>query len=222
VSRRTSKVASVAFTGAAAAMTVGMVAANAQAASSWHIKNNGNAYTGPVKGKNNGAATLKDKKTGATLTCNLVHVTGSVPAANVAGTSPTVAKIQTTTFSSCTAGGLFAFKAHLNHATNLHAQTYNATSGTTKGFLGTAGTTNAISATISGIGNNCHAVITGSKLPGSYKNGTHSLIADPALTATLKVKSAKSCLGQLNTGDSAYFTGKFHITSPTALTISKK
>jgi hypothetical protein len=221
VSRRTSKVASVAFTGAAAAMTVGMVAANAQAASSWHIKNNGNAYTGPVKGANNGPTVLKDKKTGATLTCKHAHVTGSVPAANVAGTSPTVAKIKTTTFSSCTAGGLFAFKAHLNHSTNLHAGTY-AASGTTKGFLGTPGTTNAISATISGIGNNCHAVITGSKLPGSYKNGTHSLIADPALTATLKVKSAKSCLGQLNKSDSAYFTGKFHISSPTALTISKK
>lgn len=219
--RRTNKVASIAFTGAAAAMTVGMVAAQAQAASSWHIKNNGTAFTGAVKGHQNGNLTLKDHTTGATLTCTKATATGNVANANVPAVgSPTVASIAGVSFKSCTIGGTIPFTAKTNKAMNLHAKTYNASTGTTTGFLGTTGTASAISATITGVGNNCKATIVGSTLPGSYKNGSHNLIADAAKTVTLKVKTATSC-GLLHANDTAYFSGKFVISTPSKLTIAK-
>jgi hypothetical protein len=222
VDRHRNKVASIAFTGAAAAMTVGMVATQAQAASSWHIKNNGTGYTGPVKGKNNGNLTLKDTTTGATLTCKVGTATGNVSKSKVPAVgSPKVASITGVAFSSCTIGGTIPFTAKTNKAMNLHAKTYNGSTGTTTGFLGTTGTASTISATITGKGNNCKATVVGSTLPGSFNNGSHNLIADKAHTATLKVKTATSC-GLLHTGDKAYFSGKFVVTTPSKLTISKQ
>jgi hypothetical protein len=221
---RRRKVASIAFTGAAATLTAGMVTAHADAATvSWHIKNDGKPYHGPVKGHNKPGtkAEMKDTTTGVVLTCSTVTAAGSVPKSNVPATtaSPAVAVIKTASFTHCLLGGTIAFTAKIAKLGDLRAQTYDATTGVTKGYLGTKGT--IISGVLTGVGNNCHATLTGSTLPGSAHNTTHSIVVNPLHAVTLHVKSARSC-GLLHTGDKAWASGKAVASVPTALTISKK
>lgn len=210
------KAVSIAFTGAAAALVAGLPAGQATAAGAIHIKNQGTGYAGAVKGKNNGAVTLKFPATGATIPCNAAW-SASVPHSTVSGTSPVALVFKTMDLSGCTIGGVIPLTGKNGKIVDYHV-TGVITSGVT-GYLGTKGASKAISLTLLGVGNNCRARITGSTIPASYLNPPHSLILDKARTTTLTVKSAASC-GVLHTGSRAYMSGKVHISIPSDLTIS--
>lgn len=220
---RHTKVASIAFTGAATTLAVGVVTTQARAASSWHIKNAGVGYHGPVKGHNTAGtkALLKDTTTGVQLSCTTAKLNGSVPVSHVpAVASASVAKFTSATFSHCLLGGTIAFTGKITKTAELHAVSYNASTGVTKGFLGTKGVSTAISGTLTGVGNNCHATLIGSTVPGSGHNAGHSIVLNPTHVVTLKVKTAASC-GLLHTNDKAWVSGKAIASTPAALTISK-
>lgn len=205
------KVASVAFTGAAATLAVGFGTLPAHAASSWHIKNGGTGYTGHVEGKTTTSGVLTSSH-GTSLVClpGKAAASASVSKSNVPGKPATIAKIKNAAFTSCSTGGI---RFNATATASLVASNYNAGTGVTTGKL-----TN-IHATLTGIGNNCKATITGTSLPGSYSNTNHNLTADPTGAMTLTVQSATGC-GGLLAGAKANFEATYHISTPGALTIS--
>lgn len=201
-----SKVASVAFTGAAAAATVGFATQPAAAApaSTWHITPGG-AFTAT----NSGTPVLVDTTTGASLTCTTAGAAGNLSGDGRTGASVQLGTINTATFGTsanpCSLLGI-NFTAKLNNATTLSGSSY--ANGVTKGHIGN-GTTSNINATVTGLNVSCHAVIVGSKLPGSFINSTNTLNINPGHAATLTVKSVSGCLGAMNPGDKAYFAAKY-------------
>ncbi len=213
------KIASIAFTGAAAATTL-MAAGPAFAAASWHVKNAGTGYTGTVKAalKTGTSASLKDQTTGAVLKCKKAFASGTVSKSKSGATSATLGKLKksTTKWSSCTASTFFHFKAELTTSVNVVAKSY--ASGVTTGKI----SGNKITGVISGTnGNTCKATISGTSVPMKYLNTGHSFSIDPAKTATLTVKSATTgCLGRIAAGNSTYFHGVYHVSTPASLTIS--
>jgi hypothetical protein len=212
--KRRNKIASIAFTGSAATLTLGMTATQAMAASSWHVN-----YHGATTIKNIGAVTLKDHTTGATMTCGNVTGTDSVPSSHPTGRSPVLEKILTLDFNSCTIGGTIPITVKLNKAINFHGVSYSGSTGTTRGYFGTKGHASAIGFTITGTGNACRATLVNSTIPASFDNSTHTFGVDLAQTATLKVKTATSC-GLLHTGDTAFAEGKLVVSPPLAFSQS--
>jgi hypothetical protein len=207
------KITSIAFTGAAATLAIGLGVPHAWAATTWHIKNGGTAYTGKVKGKNNGT-TILHLNTGASLKCTTASASGSVAKASPTGTSPTVATITKATFKTCTLLGA-DFKASLTGTTDVVAKTFK--SAITKGTL------TDVKATITGASSGdstCKATVTGS-VSGSFHNTGHSLKTAAASkpASKLTITSAKSC-ANIKTNDTAYFKATYDISTPTALTIS--
>jgi hypothetical protein len=210
------KLTSIAFTGAAATLAVGMTATHALATGgTWSVKNGSTLYKGAVKGANKTGTVTKlvDTTPGhaVTLTCKKATASGNVSKSEYTSASPTIAKITKVTFTSCSFGGN---DFHATAATNVVAKSY--ASGVTKGRL--AGTT----ATISGSKNNsCHATVSqASSLPGSYHNASNLLAVDTtAHKAGLRIKSASSC-GNLAAGNTAYFSGQFTITTPSNMIIT--
>jgi len=208
----TKKVASIAFTGAAAVVAAGVAAGPAHAATTYHIKNNGAGYHGKIKGKNTTAGKLVSKS-GATLNCAAGKLTasGSAPKSTVSGTGlVTVGTLTKITTKSCSIGGI-PFTATLNKAATVGISTANATSA--KGKI-----TGVSAKLVCGSASSGHAKITGS-LPGSYINASHKLVADKAKAYDLTVASATGC-GTLKAGKTAYLSGTATISSPTKLTIS--
>jgi hypothetical protein len=208
------KVASIAFTGAAATMAVGLAAGPALAATTWHVKNGTAGFTGTVKGKNTTGTTTLKSSGGTVLTCakSKAVASGNVAKSTVSGSPAAVATLKTgTKFTSCTAPGGVVFSAKLSKSATLEAKSYK--SGVTTGTL------TGVHAVIKGSSlNSCAATVSGS-LSGTYTNATHQLTADPKSKDTLKVLTAKGC-GGLAAGKKAYFKGTYVISTPTALTIS--
>lgn len=216
------KIASVAFTGVAAVTAVGLHAGTALAASgTWNITNGGAGYTGAVSGvNNNSAATLTAN--GTTLTCpeKTATASGSVPASTVTTTPATLGSISAASFGTtakpCTLGGLVNFTAALNKPVSLVGSTYK--SGVTTGKL--AGT---ISATLTGVdGTPCSATITGTSIPATYTNATHTLTVNPGNVSTLAIThvSAGRCDDLLASGEKAAFHANYNFTPPLSVTQS--
>jgi hypothetical protein len=213
------KIASIAFTGAAATIAVGAGALPAHAAPVWTIKNAAAKYKGVVKGKNTtGITSLKSSgKTALTCPRSDAKVSGSVPNSSVAGKPAVVARVKKTgtAFKSCTAPGNIAFTAVLSASASLQASSYvgPAATGVTTGKLLN------IHAKITGSSlNSCAAKVSG-KLPVSFLNSKHEIVVDKAASSGLKVVSAKGC-GGLTTGKKAYFKAIYVVSAPAALTIS--
>jgi hypothetical protein len=207
------KIASVAFTGAAAVTAIGMGVPRAMAASgTWKITNGGNPYAGHVSGVNTTSATLDAN--GTVLTCHpgTAQASGSVPAASPAG--PALGTISKATFASCSASGIFDFTAAINKPVTLSGSTYSA--GVTKGKI--AG---GISATLNGVnGTTCHATIKGTSLSASYNNATHALTVNPGAHSALSIASVSAghCSGLLTTGEPAAFTATYQFNPPLSVT----
>jgi hypothetical protein len=209
------KIASIAFTGAAATIAVGTGAIPAHAATTWTVKNSGTKYTaGTVKGHNSTVAKLASAG-GTSLKCAKSHAVASGTIKSTATGDPAALatlKKTVTKFTSCSIpgdGGLL-FNAVLSKSATFDVSTYD--DGVTKGKL------IDIVAKISGISNSCKAKISGS-LPGSYTNTTHKLVVDAAGTEDLTVGSAAHC-GNLTAAKKAYFEATYLITTPADLTIS--
>lgn len=215
----TRKIASVAFTGAAAVATVGFgtQAANAAPASAWHVTpGNSTNFTGT--NKNN--PVLVDNVTGATLTCTKATAKGHVIGDGKSAQSASLATISSATFGStgapCSLAGI-PFTAKLKKATTLWGAQYAA--GVTTGHIGN-GATSDISASINGIGSvSCHAEIRGATLPGKFVNANDSLNINSGHAATLHVKSVQGCLGLINASDSAYFSAIYTVNP--AITVTR-
>jgi len=210
----TRKVASVAFTGAAATATLGMAMGPAMAtnATTWHIKAAGKGYHGAVKGKNKGTTKLVDTTHAVTLTCTAANVAGTVPKSNVTatGTSTRLGTLSAANFSHCSFLGV-TFKAKLNAHAGIWASKFAA--GVTHGHI------KSINAEISGVGNTCKAKVTGT-LPASFKNVSHAFIVDGGKAATLTIHSPTTGCPIIKNGDKAYFQGTFPVSVPKSLTIS--
>lgn len=212
-----SKVASVAFTGAAAAATVGFATQPAAAApaSTWHITPGG-SFTGT----NVGNPVLVDTTTGVSLTCTTAAAAGNLSGNGKTGASVKLGAINTATFGTsanpCSFLGI-NFTATLNKATTLSGSHY--AGGVTNGHIGNK-TANNISATLTGLNVSCHAVIVGSTLPGSWVNASNALNINPGHAATLKVKSVTGCLGAMHSGDNAFFAAKYHANPAQTITQS--
>jgi hypothetical protein len=210
------KIASVAFTGAAATMAVGLGTLPAMAATTWHVKNGGTTYTGKtVKGKNTtGVTSLKSSYDGTVLTCpkSDATISGSIKS-TASGTGVKLGTLSKATFKSCTAPGGIKFTAALStgDTPSLKVSTYAA--GVTKGTLA------GVKAKITGSSlNSCTGKVSGN-LPGSFINSKHELVADTAGAYDLTIKSAADC-GGLTANKKAYFKATYTITTPTELTIS--
>ena len=217
----TKKIASVAFTGAAATAMTLMGGAPAFAAVSWHVRNGTTGYTGPVKAnlKAGAVASLVDKTTNKTLKCTKAVASGTVTKSH-SPANPAVLghlKKSTTKWSSCKVSGQ-PFVAHLTTSPNVVASAYNAANNSVTGKL----SGNKISGKISGTGFfRCKATISGTSVPVKYKNTPHSFVVNSAHKVTLKVKAASNCLGFINAGNSAYFTGTYVVSTPTNLNIKR-
>jgi hypothetical protein len=208
------KVASIAFTGAAAAATVGYGFAPALAATDhWVVKNGTAKYHGAVKGVNKGTTKLVDKTHAVTLTCKKASVSGSVPKSSVvAGTSTKLGPLKKANFTSCSFLGV-TFKAKLNKAAGIYAKTYAA--GVTHGNI------KSISAELSGVNiTGCKAKVTG-KLPAVFKNASHTFTIDSKSVASLTIKSTTTACPEIAKGDVAYFKGVFPVKTPTALDVTE-
>lgn len=192
----------------------------AHAAGTWHIKNGGVGYHGAVKAtvKAGTKTTLTDKTRGLTLICSTAVAGGSAPASTVATTPATVGHLNaaSTSWKNCTLLGL-TFTAKLTTNPNLVANSYNATTGVTKGHIG--GTAGAIKANITGVGNGCTGTVSGTSVPLSFVNGTHQFNINAGKVATLKITAATGC--PFAVGDTASFNGQYTTTTPAALTISQ-
>lgn len=198
------KIASIAFTGAAAATMVGLNVAPAFAT--------GGTWTITPHGTFKSASNSKTKATlhagAATLTCNSKTVFASGSLRSKSTTTPahlgtiTKAAFGSTASTRCTLAGTLKFNASLNRAAQLYGSTYAA--GVTKGQL------RSISATIHGdSGFACTATIKG-KLPASFSNGTHLLTFDKIKASSLSITKVTGCAGQLKVGQKAYFTATFN------------
>jgi hypothetical protein len=207
------KVASIAFTGAAAAATVGYGLTPALAATTWHIKNGTVGYHGKVEGANKGTTKLVDKTHAVTLTCKKASVSGSVPKSSVAatGSSTQLGTLKVANFASCSFLGV-TFTAKLNKAGKIFAHSY--ASGVTHGFI------REVSAELSGVNiTGCKAKVTG-KLPMIFRNDGHAFVVDSKGAADLKIASATTACPEIAAGDKAYFKGTFPVKKPSALTVS--
>jgi hypothetical protein len=209
------KVASIAFSGAAAAATVGYGFAPALAATNHWVTTNGTTkYHGAVKGANKGTTKLVDKTHAVTLTCKKASVSGSVPKSSVAAgtTSTKLGPLKKANFTSCSFLGV-TFKAKLKKAAGIYAHTY--ADGVTHGDI------KGISAVISGVNiTGCTALVTG-KLPTVFKNASHAFVVDSKADASLTIKSATTACPVIKAGDKAYFQGTFPVTTPKALNVSE-
>lgn len=208
------KVASIAFTGAAAAATVGYGLTPALAATPhWVVKNGTAKYHGAVKGNNKGNTKLVDTTHAVTLTCKKASVSGSVPKSSVVATTSTkLGPLKKANFTSCSFLGV-TFKAKLNKAAGIFAHSY--AGGVTHGHI------KSISAEISGVNiTGCKAKVTGT-LPAVFKNASHTFVVDSKAAASLTIKSATTACPVIKAGDKAYFQGTFPVTTPKALTVSK-
>lgn len=212
------KVASVAFTGTAAAAAIGMGVPSAMAASgTWTIANGGAGYAGPVSGVNSTPATLNAHGTAITCAKSTAVAAGSVPSSTVTGTPAKLGTISSAGFGigpACSFEGLFHFTAALNKPVSLIAST--SAGGVVQGKI--AG---GISATLTGVsGTVCSATVTGPSLSASYDNATHALTINKSHTSGLKITNIgpQGCEGLLTTGESAAFTATYAFSPPLTVT----
>lgn len=218
------KVASIAFTGAAATATALMTANPAPAAGSVlrvrvHKSGaHGPLYKGAVRAKNVGSASFRDVSTGTIFTCKKAFASGSVSNNSVPFLVPLGhMKKSATKWSSCTARTVH-FTAKLTTSPHLVVSGYNAATGVTAGKL--SGTiTGKLTSTL-GI---CHATISGTSVPFTYTNGPgkSSLSINPKSKVTLTVKSVTApCFGQVKSGNKADFRGIYQVSTPKSMYIS--
>jgi len=207
----TRKVASIAFAGATASATLALAMNPALAVNGiWYIKAADALFHGTVTGKNKGTIKFHDVTHPVTVTCTSVTGSGSAPHSKVTGTPARLGTIKKASLSHCSFLGV-TFRGHLTQAASVFGSTYK--NGATKGRI------RHLHAVWSGVGNNCQLSGSGS-LPGSYKNASHTLIADPAGQATMTITHENVGCPIVKQGDKFDVQGTFPVGRPKSLTAS--
>jgi hypothetical protein len=205
---RKRKVASILFTGAAAAAGTGLNAPAAFAASHTWTITPGGAYTANLA--TGTTAVLSDVNTAGKLTCSAGGAAGSLKTTVTASGPTQVGTISKATFGTsakpCVGPAGLTFTASLKSA-QLWGSTFTSSTGVTKGSI------RNVSAHITSVGGICTATVTGTApLPMSYNNGTGVMTIDASHKAALTVKSANNCFGAINSGDQAWFSAQYAVT----------
>jgi hypothetical protein len=193
--------------GAALALGLSATSALATAKATWTITPGG-SVTGTA-----GKTTLKDTKTGTTLSCASSHTAATLKKGS--GQTNPIGKITSVTFTNCTGPGGLVFTATTSASpTNPYPLTGTSfVSGVTHGKI-----TNIL-ASLSGTG--CSATVAGTTatspatVNGTYSNTTHILKTSGG---NLHIWNVSGCFGLIATGDPSSFAGSYTI-SP-AQTIS--
>lgn len=204
------RIAAILATGGAAALTIGLTAAPAFAAT-WTVSPGG-SITGT-----SGTTTLKDTTTGNTLSCTSSSTTATLKkGSGLAGSG--IGSVKGISFTNCTGPLGLTFTVAAGHLPwHLNATSYNATSHTT------TGTITGIHATLTGP--SCSAVVDGAtsgtanngKVKVQYSNTTHILKVLPT-GGTLHIWSVSGCAGLINSGDGSTFTGSYAISPAQTIT----
>jgi hypothetical protein len=180
-----------------------LAATNAGVAATWTVKPGG-AVTAKA-----GKTTLKDTKTGQSLSC--ASSSGTATLKKGSGLSGTgIGSITALGFSSCTGPAGLTFTVKTTHFP-WHLNALSFSSGVT------TGTITGIHATLSGP--SCSAVVDGTgptadngKVTAKYSNGTAHLTTTGA--GNLHIYNVNGCFGLINSGDGSSFHGSYAI-SPT-------
>lgn len=204
------RIAAILATGGAAALTIGLTAAPAFAAT-WTVKPGG-SITGSA-----GTTKLKDTTTGNTLSCTSSKTTAKLKSGSgLAGSG--IGKVTGISFTGCTGPLGLTFTVTPGHLPwHLNAVSYNATSHVT------TGTITGIHATLTGP--SCSAVVDGAtsgtadngKVKVKYANGTHILKVLPK-GGTLHIWNVSGCAGLIGSGDGSSFTGSYTISPAQTIT----
>jgi hypothetical protein len=193
--------------GATAALTVGLAASPALAAT-WTVKPGGN-FTATA-----GQTKLTDTKTKAVLTCKSSKSTGTLKKGKgLPGAG--IGSIKTQTFSNCKGplGLTFTVKtSHLPWKLNAVSFKNGVTTGTITGIHATLSGP-ACSATVDGTG----ASANNGKVKVTYTNSTGKL---KVLTTggNLHVYNVSGCAGQINNGDPTTFSGTYTVSPKHTIT----
>jgi hypothetical protein len=201
------RITAILLTGSAAALTVGLTATSAVAAT-WTVKPGG-----AVTAKS-GTTTLTDKNTNNKLTCTSSKAGAKLKSGKgLSGTG--IGSINTISFSGCTGPLGLSFTVTPGHLPwKLNAVSYS--SGVTHGTI------TGIHATLKGSG--CSAVVDGTgasanngKVSATYTNGTHKL---KILTTggNLHIYKVSGCLGLINSGDAATFSATYTVSPGQTIT----
>jgi hypothetical protein len=196
--------AKVLLVGSAAALTIGLSATSALAATTWTVKPGG-----AIKAKS-GITLLKDTTSGTTLKCKTSAGKGRFKRGRgLSGKG--IGKITSIKFSSCTGPLGLVFTVHSRHLPwKINAVTYNSRTGTT------SGTISGIHASLSGSG--CTAVVDGTgarknngKVAVSYVNRTHKLTVKTS-GGNLHIYGVSSgCGSAIRNGDRSAFKAAYKL-----------
>lgn len=197
-------------TGAATAATIGASAGIALAVAITFTISPGGAITAKA-----GKTTLKDTKTGSTLSCSSSSSSGTLKSGKgIGGTN--LGSITKLSFSNCVGPlGLTFTVANKHFPWTLSGTSYNATSGTTTGFI------SGIESQLTGP--SCSAFVAGTsattpgKVKVTYTNGTGVLKVLPT-GGTLHVWKVSGCAGLINTGDATQFSGSYTVSPKQKIT----
>ncbi|XVQ09125.1 hypothetical protein ACQP1W_42335 [Spirillospora sp. CA-255316] len=189
--------------GAVVAAGIGLTAAPASAdLAGWNVT--GADPTGYAYGYS-GDTQLRVARSGAVLEC--VDAEADATINDVTDhPGPQIATIDNTTWTTCT--GPFGLTFNVSHSGTWDL---NAVQPTADPAVSVGSITN-ISASISGPA--CNATFTGG-VPGYYRNATGTLSVDPTApdpgNVSLVASNVSGCLGIIQNGDQAEFTGNFAI-----------
>jgi hypothetical protein len=194
----------VLFTGAATAVAVGASVGVALAVAITFTISPGGAITAKA-----GKTTLTDTNTGSVLTCASSSSTGTLKkGSGISGAN--LGSITKLSFSNCTGPlGLTFTVANSGFPWTLSGTSFNATTGTTTGFI------NGIKSKLSGP--SCSANVGGAtagskgKVKVTYKNSTGKLSV-LATGGNLHVFNVVGCAGLINSGDATQFVGTYTVT----------
>lgn len=199
---------SILLMGVATAVTIGLSAGPALAATTFTVKPGGNITA------KSGTTTLTDTKTGTKLVCKSSSTTASLKSGSGLSGSG-IGSIKTISFATCTGPLGLTFTVTAGHLPwKLNATSYSG--GVTKGTI------TGIHATLSGPG--CSATVDGSsatanngKVAVTYTNSSGAL---KVLTTggTLKVYNVSGCAGLLNSGDSSTFSASYTVSPKQTIT----
>ena len=196
------RIAAILATGGAAALTLGLTAAPAFAAT-WTVSPGGN-ITGTA-----GKTTLTDTTTGNSLSCTSSSTSATLKSGSgLSGTG--IGSVTAISFSNCTGPLGITFTVTPGHLPwKLNATSYNSTSGKT------TGTITGIHATLTGTG--CSATVDGTgatanngKVKVTYTNSTGKLTVLKT-GGNLHVYNVSGCAGLINSNDATTFVGTYAI-----------
>jgi hypothetical protein len=198
------------FAGAATAAVIGLSAAPAFAATTWTV-----SPGGAITAKS-GTTTLKDTKTGNSLSCTSSSTSATLKkGSGLAGAG--LGSITKVTFTDCTGPLGLSFTVTTKHLPwKLNAVSYNSKTGVT------TGTITGIDATLSGP--SCSADVDGTgagkdngQVDATYTNSTGKL-AVLATGGNLHIYDVSGCAGLINSGDPSTFTATYTVTPKQTIT----